>query len=332
MELPLVGIRMTHEGYFLRVPKRGVHALTSLVTDENNLFLLTHMGLAEVSPESWRLNAGGMVRNPVSFSLADLQAMPQHQVMAVHECAGSPLTPTVPKRRVGNVIWSGVRLGDILAECGLAPDATFVWTHGLERGDFADLKNEPYVKDLPLSKATCPEVLLATTINDSPLPPNRGGPVRLVVPGWYGTNSVKWLGGLTIADHRAPGPYTTRFYNDPSPSGPRPVWGMAPESVLVSPSPDQTPLAGEPVLIMGWAWAESGVSKVEVYIEGPGYWISAELEPRCDFSWQRFTLPWTFQSGRYELSCRCFDSFGVGQPELGARNAVHSLTLEISSH
>jgi len=251
--------------------------------------------------------------------------------MSVHECAGSPLTPTVPKRRVGNVVWSGIRLADVLKQCGVAQGAAFVWTHGLERGDFADLKNELYVKDLPLAKAVSPEVLLATGMNEMPLTPDRGGPVRLVVPGWYGTNSVKWLGALTVTDRRAPGPFTTRFYNDPSPSGPQPVWGVAPESILVSPSPDHAPSPGEAVILQGWAWAELGVVKVEVSTDAGETWIPATLESRCDFSWQRFALPWTFQSGRHHLSCRCFDGSGTGQPESGARNAVYSVVIDVGA-
>jgi DMSO/TMAO reductase YedYZ molybdopterin-dependent catalytic subunit len=79
MELPATGVRMTHEDYFLRVPERGVHALTSRVTEDENLFLLAHMGLVEVNAESWRLTVGGLVRSPASFSLADLVAMRQHK-------------------------------------------------------------------------------------------------------------------------------------------------------------------------------------------------------------------------------------------------------------
>ncbi len=329
MELSTPAVRMTHEGYFLRVPDRGVYALTSDVTDDKDLFLLAHMGLAEVDPQSWILRVKGLVSKPASFRLADLLAMEQHEVMSVHECAGSPLTPAVPKRRVGNVVWSGVRLSDVLDQTSVGPEAVFVWAHGLERGDFADLKQEPYVKDLPLAKASAPEVLLATGMNGLPLTPGRGGPVRLVVPGWYGTNSVKWLGALTVASHRAPGPYTTRFYNDPTPSGSQPVWGIAPESILVSPAPDSALWAGEPVLIEGWAWAESGVAKVEISINGDESWITARLEPRREFSWQRFSLSWTFPSGKHRLSCRCFDASGGCQPESGARNAVHVVTLRV---
>ena len=235
----------------------------------------------------------------------------------------------MPKRRVGNVVWSGVQLRDVLQECSVEPGAAFVWTHGLERGDFADVENEPYVKDLPLTKAVCPEVLLATGMNGSLLTPDRGGPARLVVPGWYGTNSVKWLGALTLSDRRAPGPYTTRFYNDPSPDGPQPVWGIAPASVLVWPSPDQPPLTGEPISIQGWAWAESGVAKVEVSTDAGRTWIPAALEPRREFSWQCFRLPWIFQAGQHRISCRCFDSHGTGQPESGSRNAVHTIVIDV---
>lgn len=322
------GTRMTHLGYFLRVPERGVHALTSYITEDNDLFLLAHMGLAAVDPVEWKLEVSGLVMQPASFSLACIQAMSQHEVTSVHECAGSPLTPTLPKRRVGNVVWSGVRLADVLEQCGLAPEAAFVWSHGLETGDFADLKNEPYVKDLPLAKAISPEVLLATGMNGMPLTPERGGPVRLVVPGWYGTNSVKWLGALTVSDRRAPGPYTARFYNDPAPSGPQPVWGIAPESILVSPSSDDPPFAGEPVLIEGWAWAESGVVKVEISTDASATWIPATLDARSDFGWQRFSLQWIFRPGQHQLSCRCFDASGNGQPESGARNAVHSIVFD----
>lgn len=208
-------------------------------------------------------------------------------------------------------------------------EAAFVWIHGLERGDFADLKNEPYVKDLPLTKTVYPEVLLATSMNAMPLAADRGGPVRLVVPGWYGTNSVKWVGALTLSDRRAPGPYTTRFYNDPSPGGPLPVWGIAPESILVSPSPDQPPQADEVFPIRGWAWAESGVAKVEVSADAGRTWIPATLEARHEFSWQQFSLPWTFESGQHDISCRCFDSNGTGQPESGSRNAVHTIVINV---
>jgi DMSO/TMAO reductase YedYZ molybdopterin-dependent catalytic subunit len=324
------GVRMTHEGFLVRMPGRGVHSLTERVTADPDLFVVTHMGLAEVDPDTWRLHIGGLVKRPVTLDLPRLLAMPQHQVMSVHECAGSPLAPTEPKRRVGNIVWSGVRLADVLGQAGIAPGAAFVWSEGLEWGEFAGLPEEPFVKDLPLSKALTPDVLLAVAMNGMPLTPERGGPVRLVVPGWYGTNSVKWLGRLTLADRCAPGPFTTRFYNDPTPDGPRPVWGLAPESILVQPAPDAPPLAERTCTVQGWAWAEAGVDRMEVSTDGGGTWMPAALEPRDGFAWQCFTLPWTPAPGQHRLLCRCTDARGVGQPEAGARNAVYLVEITVS--
>jgi DMSO/TMAO reductase YedYZ molybdopterin-dependent catalytic subunit len=327
---PAPGVRMTHEGFLLRTPSRGVHSLTERITADQDLFTVTHMGLAEVDPAAWRMNIGGLVRRPASMSLADVLALPQHQVTSVHECAGSPLAPTEPKRRVGNVAWSGVRLADVLGQAGIGPDAAYVWSEGLEWGAFAGLTGEPFVKDLPLGKALAPEVLLAVAMNGIPLTPERGGPVRLVVPGWYGTNSVKWLGHLTLADRRAPGPFTTRFYNDPTPDGPRPVWAIAPESVLVQPAPDAPPPAGRACTVQGWAWAEAGVAKVEVSTDGGKDWADAVLEPPDGFAWQRFTRPWTPGPGRHRLLCRCTDARGAAQPAAGARNAVHMVEITVA--
>jgi len=324
------GVRMMHEGFLLRMPERGVHSLTERVTADRDLFIVTHMGLAEVDPAAWRLTVGGLVQRTAVLSLADLMAMPQHQVMSVHECAGSPLAPTEPKRRVGNVVWSGVRLGNVLDRVGVAPGAAFVWSQGLEWGRFAGLEGEPFVKDMPLAKALGPEVLLAVAMNGAPLRPERGGPVRLVVPGWYGTNSVKWLGQLGLADSRAPGPFTTRFYNDATLDGPRPVWGIAPESILVHPAADAPPPAGRACTIRGWAWAEAGVARVEVSTDGGAGWAAAALEPRDGFAWQGFSLPWTPGPGRYRLMCRCTDLRGTVQPADGARNAVHLVELDVA--
>jgi DMSO/TMAO reductase YedYZ molybdopterin-dependent catalytic subunit len=321
------GITVTHKGYFLRIADRGVQALTEYVTDDDQLFVVTHMALIEVDPQMWSLRVDGMVTNPISITLDEILALPRLDVHSVHECAGSPLTPKVAKRRVGNVVWNGVRLSDVLDLCGIQPGAAYVWTEGLEWGEFAGIKDEAFVKDLPLHKALAPEVLLAVALNGKPLRAERGGPVRLVVPGWYGTNSVKWVGKITLADRRAPGSYTTRFYNDPTPAGPRPVWDIAPECVIVSPADNSVVSAGEPTNIEGWAWSDAGVTRVEVSVDGGKNWKVAKHAGRRDFSWQHFSLSWIFRVGEHRISCRCFDARGVGQPVSSARNEIHSITI-----
>jgi DMSO/TMAO reductase YedYZ molybdopterin-dependent catalytic subunit len=89
-----------------------------------------------------------------------------------------------------------------------------VWSSGADYGVFEGDRCDAFVKDLPLGRVAA-DVLIAYEMNGSPLRPENGYPVRLVVPGYYGTNSVKWLNRITLADARAPGPFTTRWYNDP---------------------------------------------------------------------------------------------------------------------
>lgn len=323
------GMHMPKKGFSFRGPADGVHALDSWITPEDDLFLVTHMGFLEIDSEHWHLDVDGLVDKPMRLRLADLQAMPQREFMSFHECAGSPLAPTVAKRRVGNVVWKGVPLSLVLERAIISSEASFIWTSGLEWGEYAGVE-EPYQKDLPIGKALAEEVLLALEINGQPLTSERGGPVRLVVPGWYGTNSVKWVGSITAANRRASGAYTTRFYNDTTASGMKPVWSVAPESVIVSPSPNDLLPADTPTTVWGWAWGDQRISSVEVSVDSGGSWQTATVGPREGRSWQRFELPWSPEPGQHVLLCRCTNEVGEGQPSSDARNEVHSIQVEVA--
>jgi DMSO/TMAO reductase YedYZ molybdopterin-dependent catalytic subunit len=120
----------------------------------------------------------------------------------------------------------------------------------------------------------------------------------LVVPGFYGTNSVKWLWRIKLAAERADGPFTSTYYNDRAAAddlaagGPpeRSVWAIAPESVIVTPAPDAAVALGELVEIWGWAWSFRGVVAVEVSVDDGASFAPATLEPRRQWSWQCFAL------------------------------------------
>jgi DMSO/TMAO reductase YedYZ molybdopterin-dependent catalytic subunit len=161
--------------------------------------------------------------------------------------------------------------------------------------------------------------------------------VRLVVPGYYGTNSVKWLRRLTLAESRAAGPFTTRWYTDvirdaagrPT-SATSPVWSIAPESVIVSPAPDQVLAVGEDVEVWGWAWADGGVRAVETGVDAASGWTRASVEPPAGRAWQRFTASWRpARRGRYELGSRARSVDGHSQPDAGARNAIYRVAVEV---
>jgi len=203
---------------------------------------------------------------------------------------------------------------------------------GAFEGDTCDA----FVKDLPLDRVAV-DVLIAYEMNGAPLRPENGFPARLVVPGFYGTNSVKWLTRLTLAETLASGPLTTRWYNDPiwdasgQPTGATsPVWSIAPESVIVSPAPDQTLAIGKAVEVWGWAWVDGGVDTVDVGADHASGWTPAAVEPRTGRTWQRFTARWhPERRGKQELSslARCVD--GRSQPSAGARNAIHRVAVEV---
>jgi DMSO/TMAO reductase YedYZ molybdopterin-dependent catalytic subunit len=314
------------------------HELTGALTPADDLFVLAHLGVPRVDPADWLLSIDGLVGAPRSFTLNALVARPKIVVEAVHECCGSPLEPTVPTRRVANVRWGGVDLAALLDEVGVDPRARFLWSYGLDGGAFAGARCDWFVKDLPLARLAAGGVLLAYELNGATLPAEHGFPLRLVVPGYYGTNSVKWLWRLHLAEARAPGPFTTKFYNDPVGAGDRaagapeqrPVWATAPQSVIVAPAPDAVLAAGEIVEIWGWAWSFRGIAEVEVSADGGAHVERAALEPQRGWAWQRFSLPWRPAGrGAVVLRARAREAGGASQPAEGARNALHAVTVKV---
>jgi DMSO/TMAO reductase YedYZ molybdopterin-dependent catalytic subunit len=184
------------------------------VTSTQDLFVLCHLGVPQLEADAWSLTIDGLVARPLSLGFSDLTAYPRHTITSFHQCCGSPLQPFEPTRRISNVRWRGARLSDIMRDCGPAPEAKYLWSYGADYREFGGIYHEAYVKDLPLERMPS-DVLIAYELNGAPLPPENGFPARLVVPGFYGTNSVKWLKRMTVAETRATGSFTTRWYNDP---------------------------------------------------------------------------------------------------------------------
>ena len=177
---------------FIRRIPLAPHQMHDRLTCVDDAIVLCHLGLPRITREDWSLSIDGVCARPRTLSFADLMGYEKVSVTSVHQCAGSPMAPSEPTQRVCNVTWAGARLADILAECELRPTALFVWSTGADYGEFGGVRVEAYVKDLPLERVKS-DVLLAYEMNGEPLTPEHGFPARLVVPGFYGTNSVKWL-------------------------------------------------------------------------------------------------------------------------------------------
>jgi DMSO/TMAO reductase YedYZ molybdopterin-dependent catalytic subunit len=314
------------------------HEMRQATTATEDLFVLAHLGIPRVDPAHWSLTIDGLVGRSRTLSLDDLKARPKCIVEAAHQCCGSPMEPKVPTRRIANVRWGGVDLAGLLDEAGIDPQARFLWSYGLDRGNFAGGPCDGYLKDLPLSRLKAGDVLVAYELNGAPLPAEHGFPVRLVVPGYYGTNSVKWLWRLQLADRRAEGPFASVLYNDPVEAEDvaagqplrRPVWAIAPESIIVAPQPDATIARVEPVEIWGWAWSFCSLARVEVSVDGGASFAAAALEERRGWAWQRFSLAWRPEAiGETMLCARAFDANGTSQPFDGARNAIHTVRVVV---
>ncbi len=280
-----------------------VRSLVDFLTPANLVFCLNHMGVPPIDRANWKVSIKGLVTRQVILSLDELRAMPQRDVNSFHECAGHPSHPTVPVRRVANVVWRGVPLKD---------------------GDYHGIHIAAFVKDLPIAEVARDDVMLALQMNGEDLEDRRGGPVRLVVPGYYGTNSTKWLASLELQTDRSPGHFTTVMYNDRHMQDGRevvkPVWRVAPHSVIVAPVHEEVARLRQQTVICGWAWGADPIETVEVSVDGGLNWLRAELAPRRQHSWQRFAFPWTpLASGLHRLQCRCRGT----RPAANRREELH---------
>ena len=311
--------------------------LTDRLTSTHDLFVIAHLCIPQVNAADWRLEITGLVDEPISLAFDELQRLPKHTLESVLKCSGSPRQPSIPTRQVANVEWGGVELSTLLDRLGVHPAATHVWAYGLDYGSFIDVEQVHYLKDIPRSRVDEGDVLIAYELNGEPLSAKNGAPARLIVPGYYGTNCVKWLCRLEFQDRRADSLFTNLLYNDrdldrdPSGHTTKPVWMVEPESLIVSPTADAT-LTDSPCEIWGWAWSNCAVQSVEVSTDGGHVWREAVLEPYRQYVWQKFRFEWSPSGhGPFELCARATDIAGKSQPMDGARNAVHSVTVTVAS-
>jgi len=279
----------------------------------------------------------GMVSKTLELTLSDLQKLPQHTIPATLECTGngrgfySPKVPGIQWGRgaIGNAEWSGPRIADILKLAGASSSASFLDTDGADTGV---AKTPDFVRSLPLKKALDPATLLALKMNGQPIPDIHGFPARLIVPGWDGTSSVKWVVRLTVAAEANKGFFMNPGYRYPKYSLPpgtpaRPaelevIEGMPVKSSIVAPE-DQSRLTVGSIAIRGFAWAgEEAIERVEVSTDGGSRWHDAELSsPKLPFAWRLFHLDWKpTEPGYYTIMSRATDSARRVQPIVAAWN------------
>jgi DMSO/TMAO reductase YedYZ molybdopterin-dependent catalytic subunit len=301
-------------------------------------FVRNHTATPQIDPATWRLRVfGSGLRGrpgpdrPLELGLRDLLRMPARRTTAFIECAGNgrsffadqqgtPASGT-PWRlgAIGVAEWKGVPLAEVLERAGLSRRAVDVMPQGLDA---------PYVtggvdygrvrRPLPIGKAL-DDALLAYEMNGEALPPDHGFPLRLVVPGWVGIASVKWLGQLEVSETPLSSPWSTKWYRMTGPSYPADAPPLAEQPVK---SAFELPWGAQLAarrrqLLSGRAWSgRAPIRAVEVSTDGGASWRRARLHgPNLPAAWVRWELPWTPPApGGYELLARATDRLGNRQP------------------
>ncbi|WP_109509313.1 sulfite oxidase [Nocardioides speluncae] len=299
-------------------------------------FVRNHTSTPAIDAESWRLQVfGSGLRRPegISLSYRDLRRMRSRTVIEAVECAGNGRrffrdqqgTPAAGTSwslgAIGVARWKGVPLADILDRAGLRPTAVDVMPEGLDATVVSGGVDQGHVRrPLPVGKAL-DDVLVAYEMNGEPLPPDHGFPARLVVPGWVGIASIKWLGRIEVADQPLFSPWNTTSYRMTGPTYPPdspPLTTQLVKSAFELPW-DATLPAGERTVLHGRSW--SGVApirRVDVSLDDGATWRPAHLHHSDrGRSWTRWSVPWTPRSGDAgprRLIARATDRTGATQP------------------
>ena len=294
-------------------------------------YLLIHFDIPKLEEQGYRVQVGGCVRNPLELDLGDIRSRPAVTETVTMECAGngrSYLTPRpiyVPwfHEAIGTAKWTGTPLRPILEEAGLTPDAKEIVFTGWDRGVYAGVEHS-FARSLPVDEAMSDGVILAWEVNGVPLPPQHGFPLRLIVPGWYGMVSIKWLRSIEAIDHAFAGAEQAISYrvktSDADPG--YPVTRQNVRALLVPPgipdlmSRERFVFPGEHELV-GCAW--SGVApivRVEVSDDGGETWHDAELgQALSPYAWTPWRYLWQVpRPGRHVLCPRATDAAGNTQP------------------
>jgi DMSO/TMAO reductase YedYZ molybdopterin-dependent catalytic subunit len=307
-------------------PLANVHGW---VTPTRLFFVRNHFDVPQLDLATWRLSVAGCVARPLVLTWDELSEMPQRTILATLECAGngrSFLLQKVPGVQwsagaVAHAEWSGVPLREVLERAGIADDAVEVVGEGADVGSEAD-HPEPmhFTRGLPRAKALHRDTLLALRMNGEPLTPSHGFPVRLLVPGWYGVASVKWLTKIDVMRVPFGGYFQTVKYTIKRDGAggleTTPLGEMAIKSEIVR------PFAGEALglgkqRVFGLAWAgEEPVAKVELSTDGGETWNETELlGPWAPYSWMMWEYLWNVrEAGSYELLSRAMSVSGQRQP------------------
>jgi DMSO/TMAO reductase YedYZ molybdopterin-dependent catalytic subunit len=349
---PIAG-RFTAQEVALATRNSGMplEALRYDLTPAGLHYLLIHFDIPAADAESWRLEFCGEVERPFSLGIAELRAMAPRTERVTLECAGNgrgqiaPRYPSVPwlEEGVSTAAWTGVPLARLMDRAGLRTGVKELVFHGADRGIDRGVEHE-FARSLSVEEALRDDVLLAYQMNGADLLPQHGAPLRLIVPGWYGMASVKWLQRIEALARPFDGIQQGASYHFRAHSMARgiPCRRIRVNSLMAPPGiPDfytrtRSAHAGA-IRVSGRAWSGNApIVRVEFGVDGA--WQDAALaEQASPFAWRGWHAAWNARPGIHELACRATDAAGNVQPldplwDLGGfgNNAIQRVSVTVA--
>jgi len=316
------------------------HLLDDDTTPTEKFFVRNNGGLPDEAPnaDAWKITVQGEVNAPLSLTLGELKQRFQAQThRMVMECGGNGRAFFAPGARgnqwtnggVGCAEWIGVKLADLLAAAGLKDTAKFTGSWGADPHLSGDPEKRAMSRGNPLAKSMDPHTMIVWGMNGKPLTHLHGGPVRLIVPGWPGSLSTKWLSTVLVRSnpHDGAGMGGTSYRVPVTPIVPgsnddgksfRDLEAMPIRSIVTAPSNGTRLAKGtRTVALRGAAWGSAtGVARVDVSADAGQTWQAVAMTaPRNPFDWTRWTHTLNLPSdGYFEIWVRATDRSGAAQP------------------
>jgi DMSO/TMAO reductase YedYZ molybdopterin-dependent catalytic subunit len=296
--------------------------LDSWITPTDEFFAVNHYNWPVVDAETWRLEIGGSVGRPLTFTLGELKARPRREVAFTLECSGNHGFPWFVGG-IGTARWAGTPLTPLLEEAGVLDEGIEVVFFGSDAGeeDVVGIKMpQNFARSMSLADAMSPDNLLCYEINGDPLPQANGFPVRLIAPGWFGIANVKWLKRIEVRPSRYMGRFMAREYvtiREERQDGETAWIESSVGRALLKSVPAKVTRSDGRYQIVGAAWG-APIARVEVRIDD-GPWLPANIDTseEAEFAWRIWSLDWPDASpGEHTITSRAIDTAGHVQPAM----------------
>ncbi|WP_026690998.1 sulfite oxidase [Alteribacter aurantiacus] len=330
--MPYLFVRpyLTTRGLVPENQESPIHFIESGITSARNHFKRNHFAYPSLASFNYWIPIRGNVKTPLWLSLQQLYALPFITVSTLLECAGNKRSLFEPevfgeqwgKGAMSQGNWQGVQLRTLLTMAGIQEGSVEVVVEGYDKGKRAN-SDEPvsYKRSLPLEKAMHTDTLIAYAYNDKPIPFRHGFPLRLIVPGWYGMASVKWIKQIEVSDKHYRGPFQAEDYvyypEKDSDKGSFPVRVINVNSSILRPT-DRDLLSRGTHVIEGIAWSGSDeIVKVEISVDNGVSWTEADLNHvgEGNYHWKRWFYEWEVSKpGEYTILSKSTDESGQVQP------------------